>query len=71
MNNKFLVVGIPKVAEILGLSKRTIYRQVHLGKFLFIKKIASRYVVIEPSFNEWILASDVTDLKELKEQPND
>jgi predicted DNA-binding transcriptional regulator AlpA len=71
MKNKFLEGGIPKVAEVLGLNERTIYRQAKLGKFPFIKKVASRYVVIEDSFNDWMFTSAITELKELKESQRD
>ena len=71
MNQSYLKGGIPKVAEVLGLNQQTVYRHAKKGKFPFIRKVGSRYVVIEDSFNDWMFTSAITELKELKESQRD
>jgi excisionase family DNA binding protein len=66
MDNKYLEGGIPKVAEVLGLNNQTVYRHAKEGKFPFIKKVGSRYVVIESAFNEWMFTSSISKMKELR-----
>ena len=67
MENKFLYGGIPKVAEVLGLDEQTVYRHAKKGTFPFIKKVGSRYVVIEAAFNDWMFTSSISDLKGIGE----
>ena len=67
MENKFLYGGIPKVAEVLGLNEQTVYRHAKKGTFPFIKKVGSRYVVIESAFNDWMFTSSISDLKGIGE----
>tara|TARA_R110000787_G_scaffold74973_8_gene166345 strand:+ start:1955 stop:2140 length:186 start_codon:yes stop_codon:yes gene_type:complete len=55
MNKIYLEGGIQKVAEVLGLSPQTIYIHARKGNFNFIKKVGSRYVVIESLFNKWMI----------------
>ena len=55
MNKMYLEGGIQKVAEVLGLSTQTVYIHARQGDFPFIKKVGSRYVVIESLFNKWLL----------------
>ena len=66
METKFLEGGIPKVAEVLGLSIQTVYIHARQDDFPFIKKVGSRYVVIEPAFNEWMFSSALDTVKELR-----
>jgi len=66
MENKYLEGGIPKVAEVLGLNEQTVYRHAQKGDFPFIKKVGSRYVVIEAAFNDWMFSSAINDIKELR-----
>lgn len=58
MENKFLEGGISQVAAVLGLHEQTVYRHAQQGDFPFIKKVGSRYVVIEAAFNQWMFSDD-------------
>ena len=71
MNQSYLEGGIPKVAEVLGLNEQTVYRHSKKGNFPFIKKVGSRYVVIEAAFNDWMFSSPLVagaTIKEMEEE---
>lgn len=65
MESKYLEGGIPKVAEVLGLSVQTVYIHAKKDNFPFIKKVGSRYVVIEAAFNEWMFSPAIKEIAEL------
>lgn len=53
MSKDYLEGGISAVAEALGVHFQTVYRHAEDGSLPFIKRIGSRYVVIESAFEEW------------------
>ncbi|MAR37434.1 MAG: hypothetical protein CL715_03745 [Chloroflexi bacterium] len=49
----YLEGGIEGVAEALGVHVQTVYKHAASGTLPFIKRVGSRYVVIESAFEEW------------------
>jgi excisionase family DNA binding protein len=53
MTKDYLEGGIEAVAQALGVHVQTVYKHAQLRNLPFIKRVGSRYVVIEAAFEEW------------------